>query len=64
MTEQPPSGGCVLKRLMKRSRLTKGRQPPSGGCVLKQQALTAAAQDSNAAAFGRLCVETLRSGQD
>ena len=35
---QPPSGGCVLKRLNWASnRIGTSNQPPSGGCVLKQQ---------------------------
>ena len=33
---QPPSGGCVLKRLQKTRYNASGLQPPSGGCVLKQ----------------------------
>ena len=33
-------------------------QPPSGGCVLKQIYLEAAKATIEAAAFGRLCVET------
>ena len=32
---QPPSGGCVLKRLRRRCRSCLPCQPPSGGCVLK-----------------------------
>ena len=32
---QPPSGGCVLKRHACRFGRTFGFQPPSGGCVLK-----------------------------
>ena len=34
-------------------------QPPSGGCVLKHHDLTKYAIWSEAAAFGRLCVETM-----
>ena len=34
-------------------------QPPSGGCVLKQRIVMEMAQKAEAAAFGRLCVETL-----
>ena len=33
---QPPSGGCVLKRVMQNARNLESTQPPSGGCVLKQ----------------------------
>ena len=33
-------------------------QPPSGGCVLKPVELRKPAPKANAAAFGRLCVET------
>ena len=33
-------------------------QPPSGGCVLKQRQMQALADINQAAAFGRLCVET------
>ena len=32
---QPPSGGCVLKRLGRIVGAFDGDQPPSGGCVLK-----------------------------
>ena len=34
---QPPSGGCVLKRAIRRMPKYSGTQPPSGGCVLKQE---------------------------
>ncbi|MGN6893581.1 hypothetical protein ACTHS7_12770, partial [Neisseria sp. P0015.S009] len=34
---QPPSGGCVLKRRQKsRAVIAIHSQPPSGGCVLKR----------------------------
>ena len=33
--EQPPSGGCVLKPMFSKEKLTVVTQPPSGGCVLK-----------------------------
>ena len=33
-------------------------QPPSGGCVLKQHQLDINSYAVDAAAFGRLCVET------
>ena len=33
--DQPPSGGCVLKRLLLPAVLQPRIQPPSGGCVLK-----------------------------
>ena len=33
--DQPPSGGCVLKREKQRLLSNLTRQPPSGGCVLK-----------------------------
>ena len=32
---QPPSGGCVLKPYLRKSRDPLHSQPPSGGCVLK-----------------------------
>ena len=35
-------------------------QPPSGGCVLKPVALEVMSTHLDAAAFGRLCVETSR----
>ena len=35
-------------------------QPPSGGCVLKLSITARAADLAEAAAFGRLCVETRR----
>ena len=34
-TEQPPSGGCVLKQQTRWESTTFLAQPPSGGCVLK-----------------------------
>ena len=37
-----------------------GEQPPSGGCVLKQIIDVTKLPFEQAAAFGRLCVETLR----
>ena len=39
------------------SKFIKLTQPPSGGCVLKQ-ALSKMEDNGDAAAFGRLCVET------
>ena len=33
-------------------------QPPSGGCVLKPQVAGLSLEKQQAAAFGRLCVET------
>ena len=36
-SNQPPSGGCVLKQPLKRLRMGMKGQPPSGGCVLKHQ---------------------------
>ena len=35
-------------------------QPPSGGCVLKHALLSDISKQCEAAAFGRLCVETTR----
>jgi len=55
---QPPSGGCVLKRLLKWVCVGRLKQPPSGGCVLKQKYNLCQCLDNDAAAFGRLCVET------
>ena len=34
-SNQPPSGGCVLKRLYRLQIALRSSQPPSGGCVLK-----------------------------
>ena len=55
---QPPSGGCVLKPRNARGYCKAGEQPPSGGCVLKQPGEILRQQRPEAAAFGRLCVET------
>ena len=55
---QPPSGGCVLKPQIYRKNLTLHLQPPSGGCVLKPQVAGLSLEKQQAAAFGRLCVET------
>ena len=35
---QPPSGGCVLKRIEVNRLADIYNQPPSGGCVLKPSA--------------------------
>ena len=56
---QPPSGGCVLKPIVGRVIQMLRAQPPSGGCVLKQLLLLFLQLFLLAAAFGRLCVETL-----
>ena len=58
---QPPSGGCVLKPQIYRKNLTLHLQPPSGGCVLKPQVAGLSLEKQQAAAFGRLCVETIES---
>ena len=57
--KQPPSGGCVLKLLITLPLNLGNKQPPSGGCVLKPPAWGATAAMMAAAAFGRLCVETV-----
>ena len=36
----------------------ENKQPPSGGCVLKLVSVSIHRTTHNAAAFGRLCVET------
>ena len=55
---QPPSGGCVLKLLFFLLLILDQAQPPSGGCVLKHLNLPMLDVNFEAAAFGRLCVET------
>ena len=55
---QPPSGGCVLKLTYNNYKKASAVQPPSGGCVLKLNYLVISSLDQEAAAFGRLCVET------
>ena len=55
---QPPSGGCVLKPAAIARLGFRPSQPPSGGCVLKQDLETHEFLYPEAAAFGRLCVET------
>ena len=55
---QPPSGGCVLKRIGFCRLGLSSPQPPSGGCVLKQNDAVFAVAVVTPAAFGRLCVET------
>ena len=57
--EQPPSGGCVLKQLNLKQYYRTTLQPPSGGCVLKPVFIGHNVTSFDAAAFGRLCVETL-----
>ena len=56
---QPPSGGCVLKPLVGLGGGTLNVQPPSGGCVLKLLTDNGSELTWEAAAFGRLCVETI-----
>ena len=56
---QPPSGGCVLKHIVLYEMITNIGQPPSGGCVLKHFIPDSMERRKQAAAFGRLCVETL-----
>ena len=61
MLAQPPSGGCVLKQtIVGAVMVVAGAQPPSGGCVLKPLMLIVLFYFHKAAAFGRLCVETIR----
>ena len=59
MFQQPPSGGCVLKREEKERIRYVQVQPPSGGCVLKHHWFASSSILLTPAAFGRLCVETL-----
>ena len=58
---QPPSGGCVLKRSVDEDTADGSSQPPSGGCVLKLKGVSNAEYIDFPAAFGRLCVETLNN---
>ena len=57
--KQPPSGGCVLKPTMANASVDADLQPPSGGCVLKRLFEKQPDKTLKAAAFGRLCVETV-----
>ena len=57
---QPPSGGCVLKQFSPRGLANFQAQPPSGGCVLKHGLFCLRFGLFGPAAFGRLCVETVR----
>ena len=57
--DQPPSGGCVLKRFGAVNDKYHIGQPPSGGCVLKRDPAIKFQSLKVPAAFGRLCVETL-----
>ena len=59
---QPPSGGCVLKLASDTAYAVMQMQPPSGGCVLKLMSYLTSPSPPVAAAFGRLCVETLVNG--
>ena len=58
---QPPSGGCVLKRVGAPTLANSCPQPPSGGCVLKHFADMHDNIYRIAATFGWLCVETIAS---
>ena len=62
--QQPPSGGCVLKHCPATNSEVEYEQPPSGGCVLKQHNDEHLMHYKNAAAFGRLCVETNSNNLD
>ena len=55
---QPPSGGCVLKRITTIIPTDVKFQPPSGGCVLKLNNKDGLFKMEAPAAFRRLCVET------
>ena len=55
---QPPSGGCVLKRMRYFWDYCENSQPPSGGCVLKRCNFLNPIYRHLPAAFRRLCVET------
>ena len=57
-SNQPPSGGCVLKQAETEWYDQSKIQPPSGGCVLKPEACGQGRVWQAPAAFGRLCVET------
>ena len=57
-TDQPPSGGCVLKPCNRQTCACFIFQPPSGGCVLKHFGTSSEFLLHSPAAFGRLCVET------
>ena len=56
---QPPSGGCVLKQVIKKLNTTKRQAPAAFGrlCV-ETSAIRVRAKLAGPAAFGRLCVET------
>ena len=56
---QPPSCGCVLKRHNILQFRKAEMQPPSCGCVLKQLLPHTKGEWALAAAFVRLCVETI-----
>ena len=56
---QPPSRGCVLKQEHLNYKYNLESQPPSRGCVLKQRLDEHMRKGVVAAAFARLCVETL-----
>ena len=57
--KQPPSCGCVLKRQYVIFPAPEDVQPPSCGCVLKLFIWRLIKRLINAAAFVRLCVETI-----
>ena len=58
---QPPSCGCVLKHPEKLEHYRHLVQPPSHGCVLKLNTSFKPILTGKAAAFGRLCVETIKA---
>ena len=60
--EQPPSGGCVLKRLVESASISSSKAAAFGRLCVETVKVINNGEPVNAAAFGRLCVETLTSG--
>ena len=55
---QPPSGGCVLKRIRRHILSPVGRPAAFGRLCVETMHLLTVREDMAPAAFGRLCVET------
>ena len=60
LKSQPPSGGCVLKPIIKEFFSTNTIAAAFGRLCVETYYLNLETENAIAAAFGRLCVETWR----
>ena len=62
--KQPPSGGCVLKRILPHPMLFVMAAAAFGRLCVETGRSLLALMIMSAAAFGRLCVETAQRGKN